>query len=92
MGSLQDDAGILKVQEHLINKSDHNRSFKLRLGKLLTVIRISGKVYRLPILQELAEAIESNQLCVNGYSRKQYLVALKDTLHDIRNQEEEERK
>ena len=74
--------------KELLKISDTNKYIHAKQAQELVVLRISAKKLDLPILEEIADLVESHQLNVDGYSRSQYLDGLKwieFILHKIKN-------
>ncbi|KKL50625.1 hypothetical protein LCGC14_2303620 [marine sediment metagenome] len=72
----------------LLKISPTNKYIHAKQAQELVVLRTSAKKLGLPILNEIAEMVESHQLNVDGYSRAQYLDGLKwieFILHKIKN-------
>lgn len=69
---------LMKLQENLLDKGNQNRRFDKKLGELIIAMQLIDDSYDIPAIKTLKSACEDVQLCVGGYSRNQFLDAIKN--------------
>jgi len=77
MGIL-DSAGILKIQENLLHKSEQNKTEGLRLGRVLLVAKYIAKTACLTCIDDLVSWAEDQQMVIGGRSRKEFAETIKN--------------
>ncbi len=76
MGIL-DSAGIIKLQENLLNKGAQNKIEGLRLSRVLLVAKYEAKTSHLSCINDLVNWAEDMQMVIGGRSRKEFAEAIK---------------
>lgn len=66
--------------EHLLNKSEHNRTLSLRLARWVVIAKYISETADLPCISKIVNWCENNQMVINGRSRKEFADVLKNRI------------
>ena len=72
-----DSAGLIKLQEHLLNKSEQNRILSVKLSRVLVVAKFTAETADLPCIKALIDWVESGQMVIGGRTRKDFAEVIK---------------
>lgn len=78
-------AGLMKLQENLLNKDEQNKIYGVEFAKLAVVGQAIAEIGKVTILKRIIDLAENAQMNVYGVSRKQFMESIKNMNIDEEN-------